>query len=173
MKRDRRPNAGASQPGRPSRQVETHAPPSASPTPVRLLLCDDQLLVRTCVRQFLQSTLSIRVVGEAADGHAAVRMALELQPDVVLLDVSMPGLDGIEATRQILAKAPAIRVLAFSADARAKTMKKMLAAGARGYLLKTDDPQDWLSALQEFLTDKRFLGSQAHRSTTSCRRDQK
>jgi DNA-binding NarL/FixJ family response regulator len=110
--------------------------PPASLAHLRLLICDDQLLVRTCVRQFLQRVPGIKVVWEAASGQAGVIMAIELQPDVVLMDVCMPDFDGVEATRQILAQAPATRVVAFTADSDAKTVRKMLAPGLVGICLR-------------------------------------
>jgi DNA-binding NarL/FixJ family response regulator len=78
---------------------------------MRLLLADDQPLIRTGFRMILEETGDIDIVGEAQDGASAVRLAAELNPDVILMDVRMPGVDGIEATRQIVARNPAARVL--------------------------------------------------------------
>jgi DNA-binding NarL/FixJ family response regulator len=129
------------------------------PNPLRLLLCDDSALVRSCVRRFLEGVATIDVVGEASGGIAGVKMALELQPDLILMDVSMPDLDGIEATRQIQDRLPGTHVVALSSDPSAETVEKMFAAGARGYLLKTDDPQEWIVGLQNVLAGSCFVGS--------------
>jgi DNA-binding NarL/FixJ family response regulator len=117
------------------------------------------------VRETLEDLGSIQVVGEAADGRSALKLALELNPDVVLMDVSMPGLDGIEVTRRLLAQSPNTRVLAFSMDRNTETIQKMFDAGARGYLIKTDDPVDWVVAVQKVLAGEQFVGSSPkHRS---------
>ena len=133
--------------------------PSPTRTPrARLLLCDDQKLIRTRVREILKAVPSIEIVGEAADGRTAVAMALQLKPDVVLMDVSMPNLNGIEATRQILSRLPKTRVLAFSVESDAETVRSMFAAGARGYLIKTGDPVELVVALQKVLAGDYFFG---------------
>jgi DNA-binding NarL/FixJ family response regulator len=134
-------------------------PRPATPTRARLLLCDDSELMRQSVREFLQGVGHFEVVGEAHGGRPAVTMARELKPDVVLMDVSMPDLDGIEATRQILAHSPDIRVLAFSAESSPNQITKMVAAGAHGYLLKSADPEDLVVALNKVLAGERFVGS--------------
>jgi DNA-binding NarL/FixJ family response regulator len=136
-----------------------HAPSGlpGMPTTVRLLLCDDQKLVRTRVRQLFKELASIQVVGEAADGASAVKLALELEPDIVLMDVSMPHLDGIEATRQILAKSPDIHILAFSSDFDPETVKKMRAVGARGFVFKGADLVELLVALQKIAAGESFV----------------
>ena len=125
--------------------------------PVRLLLCDDQNLVRARVREILARVPSFEVVGEAADGRSAVDLALELKPDLVLMDVSMPKLTGAEATQQLVARLPGIRILAFSADASAEHVNQMRAAGARGYLLKTGHAEELLAALTKVLAGEPFF----------------
>jgi DNA-binding NarL/FixJ family response regulator len=133
---------------------------SATPGPKRLLVCDDQLLVRARVREMLKKTTSIQIVGEATGGKEAVKMALELQPDIILMDVLMPDLDGIQATRRILSKSPQIKILAFSAETGSVTMGMMFTAGARGYLLKTCDADEFVLALQKVLAGEFFLSPQ-------------
>lgn len=105
-------------------------------TPVRVLLCDDQVVVRTRVRATVKNMVGFLVVGEAASGAESVALSLAVRPDVVLMDVSLPDLSGVEATRQILARAPDTKVLAFSSDSRKQTADRMLSAGARGYVVK-------------------------------------
>jgi two-component system response regulator NreC len=144
---------------------------SASAAPIRVLLCDDQILVRTCVRQILQQTGSIEVVGEASLGKAAVALALKLKPEIVLMEVSLPDFDGIQAARKILAKLPFTRILAFTADSSVKTIKKMFAAGACGYLLKTGDAMDLVVALHKVLAGACFITGAASDFTRRPRRD--
>jgi DNA-binding NarL/FixJ family response regulator len=137
------------------RHNETVGVPTANP--VRLLLCDDQKLVRTRVRQLFREHSTIQMVGEADDGRSAVKMALELEPDIVLMDVSMPHLDGIEATRQILARLPGIQIIGFSSDFDPETVKKMRAAGARGFVFKGADLVELLVALQKVAAGEPFV----------------
>lgn len=107
----------------------------------------------------LKNHPSIHVRGEAANGSAAVRMALEMKPDIILMDVSMPDLDGIEATFQILSKAPGVKILAFSVDCSPETISKMLSAGARGYLFKLNIAAELILALQKVLAGEFFLSA--------------
>jgi DNA-binding NarL/FixJ family response regulator len=112
---------------------------------VRVLLADDHLVVRAGLRALLGTLPGLAVVGEAADGGAAVREAQLLQPDVVLMDVRMPVLDGVEATRQITARVPGTAVLVLTMYEDDATVFTAMQAGARGYLLK-DVGQDELAA---------------------------
>jgi DNA-binding NarL/FixJ family response regulator len=103
---------------------------------IRILLADDHQIVRDGLRALLEKEPDMEVVGEAADGRTAVRLALKLRPQIVLIDVSMPDMNGVEAARQILAEAPDIKVLALSMHADKRYVGAMLRAGAVGYLLK-------------------------------------
>jgi len=111
---------------------------------IRLLLVDDQPLIRTGFRMILEETDDIDIVGEAPDGAEAVRLAAELDPDVILMDVRMPGLDGIEATRRIVARDPAARVLILTTFDLDEYAFSALRAGASGFVLK-DVPVDELT----------------------------
>ncbi len=102
----------------------------------RVVLADDHQLFRDGLSSLLQRSPGFDVVGQAADGLEAVRLCHELRPDVVLLDISMPGLNGIEATRRITAEVPGSRVLILSMHADRRFVAETLRAGARGYLLK-------------------------------------
>ena len=110
---------------------------------IRLLLADDQPLVRTGFRMILEETDDIDIVGEARDGAEAVRLAGELNPDVILMDVRMPGVDGIEATRQIVTRNGAARVLILTTFDLDEYAFSALRAGASGFVLK-DVPLDEL-----------------------------
>jgi len=103
---------------------------------ITILIADDHAVVREGTRRILEQELGLEVVAEAADGEEAVRLAIELKPDVAIVDISMPNLDGIEATRQIKAQCPSITVLILSAYDDDQFVFSLLEAGAAGYLLK-------------------------------------
>jgi DNA-binding NarL/FixJ family response regulator len=111
---------------------------------IRLLLVDDQALIRTGFRMILEETDDIDIVGEARDGTEAVRLAAKLDPDVILMDVRMPGVDGIEATRRIVARNTAARVLILTTFDLDEYAFSALRAGASGFVLK-DVPVDELA----------------------------
>jgi DNA-binding NarL/FixJ family response regulator len=115
---------------------------------IRVLLADDHRLVRAGLAVLLSTATDIEVVAEAADGRQAVEASAELNPDVILMDLSMPVLDGIEATRQIVEQQPSVRVIALTSFADQAKVADMLASGAVGYLLKDCDPNDLLSAVR-------------------------
>lgn len=121
---------------------------------VRVLLVDDHAIVRNGLRAVLDTTPDCTVVGEAATGEAAVDLAAELVPDVVVMDLSMPGAGGVVATGHLRATVPTTRVLVlttFSDDAR---VRAALAAGATGYLLKDADPDDVVRAVRAAARDE-------------------
>jgi len=115
---------------------------------IRVLLADDHVLVRQGIRQFLEDADDIVVVGEAADGAQAVRLAEQLKPDLVLLDIQMPGMNGIDATHQIKARLPEVRVLILTAYDEDPYVFALLQAGANGYLLKTIEVEELLRAVR-------------------------
>jgi DNA-binding NarL/FixJ family response regulator len=112
------------------------------------LLVDDHPLVRTGLRLLLAEDEEAEVVGEAADGETAVRMAAALRPDVVLMDCMLPGISGAEATKLLLAAQPRIKVLGFSALDDAATASALLEAGAAGYVLKGSSPAELARAVR-------------------------
>jgi DNA-binding NarL/FixJ family response regulator len=109
--------------------------------PIRVLVCDDVEAFRALMRYALQEDPGIEVVGEAADGMAAIGAAESLQPDVVLLDLTMPVLDGIEAIPAVLERAPAARVVALSGWGAERMAEAALEQGAIAYVEKSDDVQ--------------------------------
>ncbi len=115
---------------------------------VRVLLADDQELIRRGFRMILEEQADITVVGEAADGGAAVRLTRELHPDVVLMDVRMPGTDGIDATRRIVAEFPAARVLVLTTYDLDEYAFSALRYGASGFLLKDARPAELADAIR-------------------------
>ena len=115
---------------------------------IRVLIADDHALVRRGLEQLVGSAADIDVVGTVADGAQAVEAVARLAPDVVLMDISMPVRDGIEATRQIVAAHPHVRVVMLTSFADQRKVVDAIAAGASGYLLKDGDPDDVAAAVR-------------------------
>ena len=124
---------------------------------LRILLADDHTLVRQGLRKVLEERPEWEVVAEAGDGREAVRQAEEVRPDVAIVDVAMPLLNGIEAVRQIARKAPGTRVLVLSMHADEAYVTQMLRAGAAGYLLKDSADVDLLQAVDAVSAGKSFF----------------
>ncbi|GAU66455.1 putative two-component response regulator [Streptomyces sp. NBRC 110611] len=120
----------------------------ASGSAIRVLLADDEQMIRHGVRLILRHADGIDVVGEAANGADAVRLAAERRPDVVLLDIRMPVLDGLAAIEQLLALDPAPQVVMLTTFGDDENVLRALAAGATGFLLKDEGPQELISAVR-------------------------
>ncbi|MGL5863820.1 MAG: response regulator [Phycicoccus sp.] len=116
---------------------------------IRVLVADDHRLVRSGVRTVLESEPDITVVAEAADGAAAAESAVGTDPDVVLMDLSMPGVDGVEGTRRVLDRCPDARVLVLTSFSDRDRVREVLAAGAIGYVLKDSEPSDLVAAVRQ------------------------
>lgn len=117
--------------------------------PIRVLLTDDHAIVRKGVRALLATERDIQVVGEASNGAEAVAQAEALCPDVILMDLMMPKVDGIEATRQITAKFPSARVIVLTSFAADEKVFPAIKAGALGYLLKDSGPEELVRAIRQ------------------------
>jgi DNA-binding NarL/FixJ family response regulator len=115
---------------------------------IRVLVVDDHAIVRDGLERLLGSAEGIEVVGTAADGSEAVAVATEVAPDVVLMDLSMPGTDGVEATRQLAESHPEIRVVVLTTFADQRRILDALGAGASGYLLKDATPDEVIAAVR-------------------------
>lgn len=115
---------------------------------IRLVLADDHAVVRAGTRELLEQQPDLDIVGEASDGEEAVRLAHELQPDVIVMDVRMPRMSGVEATRRIKAECPGVRVLVLTAHDDDEYVFALLQAGANGYLMKTAEIEDLVKAIR-------------------------
>lgn len=126
---------------------------------MQVLVADDHYLVRKSVRTLLESSAAVEVVGEAGDGHEAVEMARELQPDVVVMDVSMPEADGIAATKRIRAATDRAQVVILSMYANRELIRRAFENGAIGYVLKRSASAELLSAVKSAAKGEVFLGT--------------
>jgi DNA-binding NarL/FixJ family response regulator len=128
-------------------------------TKIRVLLADDHKLVRAGIRALLQTVADVEIVGEAADGREALRLVAAHQPDLALMDIAMPGLNGLDATVRIGRRFPHTRVVILSMNADEDSVLKSLRAGAVGYLVKTADPAELALAIRAVARGERFLSS--------------
>ena len=115
---------------------------------IRVLLAEDHTIVRKGLRVLLEGQAGIEVVAEAEEGRQAVQLAERFKPDVVLMDFSMPGLNGLEATRQIVERVPDSRVLVLTRHTNQEYVDRILQAGASGYLVKRSAPEELITAIQ-------------------------
>ncbi len=127
---------------------------------IKVLLVDDHQIVREGLRVMLEKEHDITIVGEAKDGRGAEQLAQELVPDVIIMDVAMPDLNGIEATRQITAKLSGVKIIALSMHNDRRFVLNMLKAGAAGYILKDDAFQSLSKAIRTVMINKSYLSKQ-------------
>jgi DNA-binding NarL/FixJ family response regulator len=130
---------------------------------IGVLVADDHTIVRRGLVSLLSLAEGIEVIGEAADGRAAVERALELEPDVVLMDINMPLLNGLEATRKIKKEAPHIRVLVLTAHDNEEYIIQVIRSGANGYLLKNSSADDLFAAIRSVYTGHAFFSPSVSR----------
>jgi DNA-binding NarL/FixJ family response regulator len=128
--------------------------------PVRVLLVDDHQMMRSGLRALLEEKLGVEVVAEASDGREGVRLAQQLSPDVVIMDINMPELNGIDATRQIRAEGHGPKVIALTGYAPASFVTEMLRAGASAYVLKTSAFEELGTALDSVRQGKVFVSAE-------------
>lgn len=123
----------------------------------RILLADDHEIVREGLRALIEKRTDMEVAGEANSGWEAVRLVRKLTPNLIIMDISMPDLNGIDATRQVLAESPKVRVVALSMHSDKRFVLGMLKSGARGYLLKESAFKELISAIEAVLADQFYL----------------
>jgi DNA-binding NarL/FixJ family response regulator len=138
--------------------LQSLSPSEEATVPIRVLLADDHAIIRDAITSTIGARADIVFVGEACDGREAVRLALELAPDVVVMDIGMPELNGIDATRQIVDANPGIKVLALSMHAGQQFVTEMLHAGARGYVLKASPLDELELAIRTVASGQAYLG---------------
>jgi two-component system invasion response regulator UvrY len=126
---------------------------------IRVMLVDDHAVVRMGFKLLLQEASDIEVVAEAATGEEAIKRYMELTPDVVVMDVSMPGMGGMEAVTRLMAKDPAVKVLVLSAHEDSIHPQRLLKAGAMGYLSKRSAPEELIHAIHQVAAGNVFLDS--------------
>lgn len=129
----------------------------ALPQPIRVLVADDHAILRDGIRSLLERQPDILVVGEASNGHEAVNQALALAPDVVLMDLAMPVMDGLEATRQLRKLLPEVKVLILTQHDNREYIAPALQAGAVGYVLKRSGGREVLNAIRQVYTQGAFV----------------
>jgi DNA-binding NarL/FixJ family response regulator len=124
---------------------------------LRIILADDHTLVREGLRSLIESEPGMTVIAQAEDGISAVKLATKLSPDIILMDISMPGLNGIEASRQILAGSAAIKIIALSMSAERRLVSLMLNAGVSGYVLKDSAVEELIRAIHIVAANSIYL----------------
>jgi len=124
---------------------------------IKILLADDHRIMRAGLRSILEKQPDMEILGEAQNGLVALRLAKELRPDLVIMDISMPDLNGIEATRRILAELAGLRVLALSMHTDRGFLLKMLKAGASGYLLKDCASEELIDAVHVIMKNRLYI----------------
>ena len=120
---------------------------------IRIVLADDHKVMRQVLSEAIQREDNMEVVGQAENGNEVVKLAEELRPDIIIMDIAMPELNGIEATRQILKNHPQIKVIALSMHANKRFMNEMLKAGAKRYLLKDCEYGEMINAIRSVITE--------------------
>jgi DNA-binding NarL/FixJ family response regulator len=124
---------------------------------IRILLVDDHQMIRQGLRALLLKETAMTVVGEAQDGRTAVKLAAELSPDVVVMDLRMPDLNGIDATRQLIAQQPSVKVIGLSSSNEERLAGEMLRAGASGYILKDSAFEELATAIRTVMHNDVYL----------------
>jgi two-component system response regulator NreC len=126
---------------------------------IRIVIADDHKIVREAIGSLLNNELGMEVVGEAEDGRTAVQLARELQPNVVITEVDLPNLNGIEAARQITHELPTVKVIALSGHSDRRSVREMLKAGASGYVPKDCAFQELVTAIGNVVSNQTYLSS--------------
>jgi DNA-binding NarL/FixJ family response regulator len=137
---------------------------------IRVLITEDHAVVRSGLERLLGTTADIEVAGGAADGQEAIALAREVRPDVVLMDLSMPNVDGIEATRRILAENDAVQVVVLTSISDREKIEAALDAGAVGYLLKDAEPDEVLRGIRSVARGESPINPRAARELLGARR---
>lgn len=124
---------------------------------IRIILADDHRLFREGLRMLIEEQSDIEVIAEAEDGRNTVRLVRELSPDVVIMDIAMQNLNGVEATRQIITHSPGTKIIGLSMHSESRFIIEMLKVGATGYLLKDCDPMELIDAIRIVMSNQIYL----------------
>ena len=136
-----------------------------------ILLVDDHPVFRKGLRDLLEKEDNLTVVGEADDGHMAIELVREQSPDMVVMDINMPHLSGIEATQKILAESPETKVVALSVHSGKQFIREMIGAGARGYILKASAPEEMVNAIHAISAGGIYLSESISKTMVADYRD--
>ena len=134
---------------------------------INILLVDDHQILRDGLRNIIQKKSNLNIVGEASNGREAIKLCAKLKPDVVITDISMDGLNGIEATRQIVKDYPEIKVIGLSMHANKKFIQSMFKAGGYGYLLKDGDSDELITTINAVIQNRKYLSKSINQSYLS------
>lgn len=126
---------------------------------IKIILVDDHKILRDGLRNVIEKKANLQVVGEAQDGREAVKLCRELKPNVVVMDVSMPGLNGVEATKQITQENTDIKIIGLSMHSNKRFITGMFKAGAYGYLLKDSDSEELIDAIDSVARNKKYISN--------------
>ena len=124
---------------------------------IKIVLVDDHKLLRDGLRNIIEQRANMHIIGEASDGREAIKVCLKLQPNVIVMDVAMPGLNGIEATKQIYNDNPNVRIIGLSMHSTKQFIQSMFKSGAWGYLLKDGDSDELITAISTVVQNKKYL----------------
>ncbi len=124
---------------------------------IRLILADDHTMMRYGLSRSLEQEKDLEVVGQTQDGYATIELAKELHPDVVIMDIGMPGLNGIESTRQIIQNSPKVKIIGLSMHSSDKYVREMFKAGATGYLLKDCSFEELVEAIRTVMNGRTYI----------------
>ncbi|MCK4752524.1 MAG: response regulator transcription factor [Planctomycetes bacterium] len=127
---------------------------------IKILIADDHKILSEAISSLLNNELGMEVVGQAEDGRAAIKLTRELKPDIIIMDIGMPNLNGIEATRQIVKELPDIKVVALSEHLDKRSICEMLKAGASGYVPKSCTFGELVSAIRSVASNQTYLSNQ-------------
>jgi DNA-binding NarL/FixJ family response regulator len=138
-------------------QSKSKQPKPPTSSCVKIILADDHKLIRSGLRELIEKEPGFKVIAEADTGRSAVKKCLQLQPDVVLMDISMPDLNGMDATRQILGSLPEAKIIILSVHSSRRIVAESLKTGASGYLLKNCSSEEMMAAISTVVRDETFL----------------
>jgi len=134
---------------------------------IRIVLVDDHKLLRDGIRNIIEQRSDMDIIGEASDGRQAIKIALKLLPDVIVMDLAMPGMNGIEAAKQIHKHKPNIKIISLSMHSGKQFIQGMFKAGAEAYLLKDGDADELITAITKVMQNKRYLSKDINQNFLS------